>query len=197
MSAAMFGVLMEQLDAVRSRETARAVVLTGNGRGFCAGADLSAGGKLVENRDSIEEAMNRGVTASSPSSPSLVPVIAAVNGALPASGSASRWRPTSSSARARPDSRPPSAASVRSSTAALRGRSHARSARLARSRWPPSPVTQSTRRPRSNGGWYEGIRRRRAARGEAIALARRLAEGPTEAYALIKGSSERPDRNSR
>jgi 2-(1,2-epoxy-1,2-dihydrophenyl)acetyl-CoA isomerase len=81
-SPAMFGVLMDQLAAVRDRQVARAVILTGNGRGFCAGADLSAGGRLVESRASIEESMNRGVTPFVTALAELpVPVIAAVNGA--------------------------------------------------------------------------------------------------------------------
>jgi 2-(1,2-epoxy-1,2-dihydrophenyl)acetyl-CoA isomerase len=81
-SAAMFGVLMEQLEAVANRQAARAVILTGQGKGFCAGADLSTGGALVANRDSIEAAMNRGVTPFITALTELpVPVIAAVNGA--------------------------------------------------------------------------------------------------------------------
>jgi 2-(1,2-epoxy-1,2-dihydrophenyl)acetyl-CoA isomerase len=81
-SPAMFAILMEQLDAVADRQAARAVVLTGEGKGFCAGADLSAEGRLVENRASIEESMNRGVTRFITTLTELpVPVIAAVNGA--------------------------------------------------------------------------------------------------------------------
>jgi 2-(1,2-epoxy-1,2-dihydrophenyl)acetyl-CoA isomerase len=81
-SGPMLGILMEQLDAVANRKTARALILTGAGKGFCAGADLSAGGKLVENRHSIEQAMNHGVTRFLTALTELpVPVIAAVNGA--------------------------------------------------------------------------------------------------------------------
>ena len=153
-SAAMFGVLMEQLDAVRSRQAARAVVLTGNGRGFCAGADLSAGGKLVENRDSIEEAMNRGVTRFLTELTELpVPVIAAVNGAAAGVGLgfalAADLVVCARSARFLTAFSRIGAVS----TAAPRGRCRARSARRARSRWPHSPVTRSTLRPRSSGDW--------------------------------------------
>jgi 2-(1,2-epoxy-1,2-dihydrophenyl)acetyl-CoA isomerase len=83
-SRGMYDVLMEQLDQVARRQTARAVLLTGAGRAFCAGADLS-GSSLVDNRHSIEQSMNRGVTHFINALGELpVPVIAAVNG--PAAG---------------------------------------------------------------------------------------------------------------
>jgi 2-(1,2-epoxy-1,2-dihydrophenyl)acetyl-CoA isomerase len=83
-SAAMFPMLMDELESVAQKRSARAVVLTGAGRGFCSGADLG-GDQLVARRQSIEESMNQGVTRLIAALNELpVPVLAAVNG--PAAG---------------------------------------------------------------------------------------------------------------
>jgi enoyl-CoA hydratase/carnithine racemase len=42
-TACMVGELLEAIDAVDADDDVRAVILTGNGRAFCAGADLSGG----------------------------------------------------------------------------------------------------------------------------------------------------------
>lgn len=44
LTASLVGELHGHLDAARDEEQCRVVILTGNGRGFCAGADLKGGG---------------------------------------------------------------------------------------------------------------------------------------------------------
>lgn len=48
---AMHRELLEALDRADSDDVVRAIVLTGAGRGFCAGADLSSGGGTFDHRD--------------------------------------------------------------------------------------------------------------------------------------------------
>ncbi len=186
-SGAMFGVLMEQLDAVRSRQAARAVVLTGNGRGFCAGADLSAGGKLVENRDSIEEAMNRGVTRFLTELTELpVPVIAAVNGAAAGVGlgfalaadlvvcaRSARFLTAFSRIGAVCDG----------GTSWTLPRKIGSTRAFAMAAFAGDAIDAQTA---LEWGLVWKVFDDDELRSEAIALARRLAEGPTAAYALIK-----------
>src|SRR5436305_12729903 len=67
------------LDECAAREDVRAIVLTGAGRGFCAGADMQALSALAEG-----EAEHSGTPDSRPVTYALgipKPVIAAVNGA--------------------------------------------------------------------------------------------------------------------
>lgn len=79
--------LIDALTAIREDPAVRAIVLTGEGRGFCAGADLSAlrepyeRGEPADLRPWLEEGYNRLIplVAEMPK-----PVIAAVNG--PAAG---------------------------------------------------------------------------------------------------------------
>ena len=71
MDAAMLGKLLEEFQAINDASSARAIILTGSGNSFCAGADLKAkGGEALS-------AFGRLLTAVE-SSP--VPVIAAING---------------------------------------------------------------------------------------------------------------------
>src|SRR3954463_6579324 len=75
--------LIEAFDQADDDDDVRAVVVTGEGRGFCAGADLGAGGETFDYRA-------RGVTDDVPRDgggrvvlriyDSLKPVIAAING---------------------------------------------------------------------------------------------------------------------
>ena len=183
----MFGVLMEQLEALRSRQTARAVVLTGNGRGFCAGADLSPGGKLVENRDSIEEAMNRGVTRFLTELTELpVPVIAAVNGAAAGVGLgfalAADLVVCSRSARfLTAFSR--IGAVLDGGTSWTLPRKIGSKRAFAMAAFAGDAIDAQTA---LEWGMVWKVFDDDALRGEAIALARRLGDGPTAAYALIK-----------
>lgn len=81
--------LIEAMTAMRDDPTVRAIVLTGDGRGFCAGADLSAlrepyeRGERPDLRPWLEEGYNRLIplVAEMPK-----PVIAAVNGAAVGAG---------------------------------------------------------------------------------------------------------------
>ena len=48
----MLGELLDAFDRIDEDDTVRAVIVTGRGRGFCAGADLSAGGDTFDDRRS-------------------------------------------------------------------------------------------------------------------------------------------------
>jgi 2-(1,2-epoxy-1,2-dihydrophenyl)acetyl-CoA isomerase len=79
--------LTEELAQAEADETCRAVIITGTGRAFCAGADLSVGAGVVgEKRDvgrSIEETWN---PLARRLSNLRMPSIAAVNGAAAGAG---------------------------------------------------------------------------------------------------------------
>jgi enoyl-CoA hydratase/carnithine racemase len=82
-TATMMEELIAAFDASDADDDVRAVIVTGEGRGFCAGADLAAGGETFDYRA-------RGVTDEVPRDgggrvvlriyDSLKPVIAAING---------------------------------------------------------------------------------------------------------------------
>ena len=46
----MLGELLDAFDRIDEDDAVRAVIVTGRGRGFCAGADLSAGGETFDDR---------------------------------------------------------------------------------------------------------------------------------------------------
>src|ERR1700739_3789023 len=50
-SVRMMGELLEVLDITDDDDAVRAVVVTGTGRAFCAGADLGRGGETFDDRD--------------------------------------------------------------------------------------------------------------------------------------------------
>jgi 2-(1,2-epoxy-1,2-dihydrophenyl)acetyl-CoA isomerase len=83
---AMASALADAIEAVGDEQGVRVVVVTGEGRGFCAGADIAVLDELVSQRDEKEfrhllEAGERAVRAIRALD---VPVIAAING--PAAG---------------------------------------------------------------------------------------------------------------
>ena len=57
----MMSEIIDALDRADADDRVRAVIFTGAGRGFCAGADLSAGGKTfnAEARDDRENGVQR------------------------------------------------------------------------------------------------------------------------------------------
>ena len=87
-TARMHEELREAMDQVRGSKTARALLITGNGRGFCAGQDLneramSEGAAQVELGSALEKSYNplvRGLRDLS------MPVICAVNGVAAGAG---------------------------------------------------------------------------------------------------------------
>lgn len=88
-NAAMMGDLLALFDATDADDAVRAVVVTGSGRAFCAGADLGRGGDTFDHtkRDASAEIVVDGVRRDGGGRvalriyDSLKPVIAAVNGA--------------------------------------------------------------------------------------------------------------------
>ncbi|MEO3800733.1 enoyl-CoA hydratase-related protein [Nonomuraea sp. B1E8] len=84
----MRGELIEAFDRADADDDVRAVVVTGEGRAFCAGADLSGGGDTFGRRDEPGEQRERvngaprdgGGTVALRIARSLKPVIGAING---------------------------------------------------------------------------------------------------------------------
>ncbi len=74
--------LIEAFDRTDADDDVRAVVVTGRGRGFCAGADLSGGGETFDHRDDSGDLPRRdgGGLVALRIFESLKPVIAAING---------------------------------------------------------------------------------------------------------------------
>jgi len=79
----MFAELLETFDATDADDDVRAVIVTGAGRAFCAGADLGAGGRAFRSNIDIGEGpapRDRGGELVLRIFRSLKPVIAAING---------------------------------------------------------------------------------------------------------------------
>jgi enoyl-CoA hydratase/carnithine racemase len=79
----MFGELLDAFDATDADDDVRAVVVTGSGRAFCAGADLGAGGATFRSTTEIGEGpapRDSGGELVLRIFRSLKPVIAAING---------------------------------------------------------------------------------------------------------------------
>jgi enoyl-CoA hydratase/carnithine racemase len=81
----MMREMIDALDRIDADDEVRAVIVTGAGRGFCAGADLSAGGATFDHRRSDAEDPDRvlrdgGGMVTLRIFDCLKPVIAAING---------------------------------------------------------------------------------------------------------------------
>jgi enoyl-CoA hydratase/carnithine racemase len=82
-NAAMQAELLEAFDRADADDDVRVVVVTGRGRGFCAGADLSGGGATFDSGargDTLEDHRDGGGQVALRIFESKKPVIAAVNG---------------------------------------------------------------------------------------------------------------------
>ena len=81
----MMAEIIDALDKADADDNVRAIIVTGAGRGFCAGADLSAGGNTfnAEARDDREDGLQRdgGGRVSLRIFECKKPIIAAINGA--------------------------------------------------------------------------------------------------------------------
>jgi enoyl-CoA hydratase/carnithine racemase len=76
----VYAELFEAFDRVDSDDEVRAVIVTGAGRGYCAGRDLSGGGETFNYEDSSETHRDIGGRLTLRIFQLLKPIIAAVNG---------------------------------------------------------------------------------------------------------------------
>jgi enoyl-CoA hydratase/carnithine racemase len=76
----MMRELIDAFDRVDADDAVRAVIVTGAGRAFCAGADLSSGGRTFDARQPVEEHRDGGGLVALRIFESRKPVIAAING---------------------------------------------------------------------------------------------------------------------
>ncbi len=77
----MMAEMMDAFDRADNDDTVRAVIVTGAGRGFCAGADLSSGGDTFARSDaSLDEYRDGGGVLSLAIYDLKKPIIAAING---------------------------------------------------------------------------------------------------------------------
>jgi len=85
MNNGLMSGITQCIEAVRNDHSVRVVILTGNGRGFCAGADLAAmaGGSQPEASSGGEDIFNSAIRALNHCP---VPTIARVNGAAAGGG---------------------------------------------------------------------------------------------------------------
>jgi enoyl-CoA hydratase/carnithine racemase len=81
-TATMCRELLDAFDQADRDDAVRVIIVTGAGRGFCAGADLSSGGGTFDNaaREAIEDHRDGGGLVSLRIYESIKPVIAAING---------------------------------------------------------------------------------------------------------------------
>lgn len=77
----MLEEILAAFDATDADDEVRAVIVTGAGKGFCAGADLSEAGRPFAGGDEPELARDRGGLIAMRIFDSLKPVIGAINGA--------------------------------------------------------------------------------------------------------------------
>lgn len=86
MSAELINDLTDAIVDVTASRSARAIMITGSGRGFCAGADLQGSG-LADRRDFIEGQMMAGINRLILAVREVpVPVVIALNGAAAGAG---------------------------------------------------------------------------------------------------------------
>jgi enoyl-CoA hydratase/carnithine racemase len=76
----MMSELIEAFDRADEDDDVRAIIVTGAGRGFCAGSDLSAGADSFDNEQRLEEHRDSGGRTTLRIFESKKPVIAAING---------------------------------------------------------------------------------------------------------------------
>ncbi|MCE2559424.1 MAG: enoyl-CoA hydratase/isomerase family protein, partial [Acidobacteria bacterium] len=77
----MAAEMMEAFDRADGDDNIRAIILTGEGRGFCAGADLSSGGDtFARSNDDLEAYRDGGGVLSLRIYALRKPIIAAING---------------------------------------------------------------------------------------------------------------------
>jgi enoyl-CoA hydratase/carnithine racemase len=81
-TADMMWELLDVIDTIDRDDAIRVAIVTGAGRGFCAGADLGGGGGTFDNRERDEDAQHRdgGGLVTLRLYDCLKPVIAAING---------------------------------------------------------------------------------------------------------------------
>ena len=76
----MMNELLEVFDAADANDDVRAIIVTGEGKAFCAGADLAKGGSTFDYEDDMDEHRDGGGILSLRIDELKKPIIAAING---------------------------------------------------------------------------------------------------------------------